>query len=57
MITCCKDCPNRKPACHGSCEEYKRQLEEQKKANEWLGKANKQSGEIVRDIIKAVYGK
>lgn len=57
MITCCKDCPNRKPACHGSCGKYKRQLEEQKKANEWLGKANKQSGEIVRDIIKAVHGK
>lgn len=57
MMTCCKDCPNRKPACHGSCEEYKRQLEEQRKTCEWLREANKQSGKIVRDTIKAMYGK
>lgn len=22
-FTCCKDCPDRHPACHGTCEKYK----------------------------------
>jgi hypothetical protein len=25
IITCCKDCPDRYPGCHGSCEKYKEQ--------------------------------
>ncbi len=27
-ITCCKDCANRHPACHGSCEKYIQQKAE-----------------------------
>ena len=23
-ITCCKDCPERYPGCHGKCEKYKK---------------------------------
>lgn len=23
FITCCKDCPDRFPGCHGQCEKYK----------------------------------
>lgn len=23
VITCCKDCPDRYPGCHGQCEKYK----------------------------------
>lgn len=22
VITCCKDCPDRYPGCHGKCEKY-----------------------------------
>lgn len=22
MISCCKDCPDREPHCHGNCERY-----------------------------------
>lgn len=22
IITCCKDCPDRYPGCHGKCEKY-----------------------------------
>lgn len=25
IITCCKDCTDRFPGCHGSCEKYKEQ--------------------------------
>lgn len=28
QITCCKDCPDRHPGCHGSCEKYKAQRAE-----------------------------
>lgn len=27
-ITCCKDCPDRIPGCHGSCEKYKQEKAE-----------------------------
>ena len=27
-ITCCKNCPDREPGCHGKCEKYKQQREE-----------------------------
>lgn len=27
-ITCCKDCPNRHPGCHGSCNKYQEQKAE-----------------------------
>ena len=32
-ITCCRDCPNRSPECHGSCEEYKTQRAELDETN------------------------
>jgi hypothetical protein len=28
IITCCKDCHDRFPGCHGSCEKYKKQRAE-----------------------------
>ena len=28
VITCCKDCPDRYPGCHSSCEKYKAQRAE-----------------------------
>lgn len=27
-ITCCKDCPDRHPGCHGKCEKYIQQRSE-----------------------------
>lgn len=27
-ITCCHNCPDRYPGCHGKCEKYKQQREE-----------------------------
>jgi hypothetical protein len=27
-ITCCKDCPDRYPGCHGKCEKYIKQRSE-----------------------------
>lgn len=27
-ITCCFDCPDRHPGCHGTCEKYKKQRAE-----------------------------
>lgn len=31
-ITCCKDCPNRFPGCHSTCEKYIQQKNEYEKA-------------------------
>lgn len=28
IFTCAKDCPGRKPGCHGTCEKYKREAAE-----------------------------
>lgn len=54
MIICCKDCPNRKPACHGSCEEYKRRLEEQKKRLEWLKDESKKTNAVIRGTFDSM---
>jgi hypothetical protein len=36
FITCCKDCPDRFPGCHGSCEKYITQkAEHDKRAAEY----------------------
>lgn len=37
-IFTCKGCPNRKPACHGSCEKYKREQIENEKARAYLSR-------------------
>ena len=33
MNTCCKDCAERHPKCHGSCKKYLEASEKRKKAN------------------------
>ncbi len=33
-IDCCRDCPDRKPGCHGSCETYKQQKQEYEQTKE-----------------------
>lgn len=33
-ITCCKDCPDRYPGCHGKCEKYISQRAEYDKLKE-----------------------
>lgn len=37
-LPCPKDCPNRRPACQGSCQTYLAWAEERKKAKAWLNK-------------------
>lgn len=32
----CKDCPDRYPACSGSCEKYKEFTADKEKANEYI---------------------
>ena len=54
MITCCKDCTDRRPSCHDSCEKYKRQLEEQKKRLEWLKGENKKTNAVIRGTFDSM---
>ena len=56
MITCCNECPNRFPGCHGSCEKYKKaraeydakRAEARKKYDIACGLAQQQSDGIHR---------
>ena len=37
----CKDCENRKPACHDHCEAYQQRKEENLKKKKWLMEQNR----------------
>ena len=47
-IDCCKDCvpPKRHPACHDTCEEYKKQKAEWDKTKEKIKSYNKYAVKI-----------
>lgn len=40
MISCCKDCPDRAPRCHGRCERYLKERAELDAKNEYIRKQN-----------------
>lgn len=40
MISCCRDCPDRAPNCHGKCERYLKERAELDELNERIRKEN-----------------
>ena len=49
FITCCKDCKDRHPACHDSCERYKN---EKARSDEIVGMMNEARHSSTRVYLK-----
>ena len=54
MITVCKDCPKRRPGCHGDCEWYKVERKALDKEN--TRRRNESAAKTQQDLMQADTG-
>lgn len=47
----CKECTMRHVGCHGTCENYIKEKENLRKANEWRKQKRKESMDICRKMV------
>ena len=57
IITPCKDCPKRKPYCHGKCDDYKKWREDLGKRKASIPPNHELSRSMKRHIWRKMLGR